>query len=87
MSRNWLKLFAIMELVFFNWHSEVGDSLGVFLNDHLSVIYSSLSISADDKSIYSCLHGKYYILNKVRFVADIKNDIQSVVNRYTKFLV
>lgn len=73
-----------MELVFFNWHSEVGDSLGVLLNDHLSVIYSSLSSSADDKSIYTC---KYYILNKVRFVADIKNDIQSVVNRYTKFLV
>lgn len=34
---------------------------------------------ADDIPIYSCLNGKFDRFDKVRFAADLKNDLQSVV--------
>lgn len=52
----------------------------IFLNDLPDVVSSQLCINADDTTLYSCLN-KSDQLDKVKLAADLKNYLQSVVNR------
>lgn len=58
-----------------------------FIQSYQNVITSQIGIYVDGKTIYSCLNVKFDRFYKIKLTADIRNDLQSVVNWYKKWLV